>query len=110
MILRSRYSDSLQARQSADGISLGARFSAPVQPDPESHPTSSTIDTTILQYYNTKTLQLIPCLSRGGKRQFVWCLPPSSSEVANGWRFTSASPLFLHRHVALLLRLHNNLG
>ena len=40
---RSRYSDSLRARRSGDRITVGARFSAPVQTAPGAHPASYTM-------------------------------------------------------------------
>ena len=42
---RSRYSDSLRAGRSGDGIPQEARFSAPVQTGSGAHPASHTIDT-----------------------------------------------------------------
>jgi hypothetical protein len=41
----SRYSDSLRAGRSGDRISVGARFSAPVQTGPGTHPASYTMGT-----------------------------------------------------------------
>ena len=40
-----RYSDSLWAGQSGDRISVGTRFTAPVQTDPGAHPASYTVAT-----------------------------------------------------------------
>ena len=43
--LRSRYSDSLRVGQSGDRIPVWVWFSAPVQTDPEAHPSSCTMGT-----------------------------------------------------------------
>jgi hypothetical protein len=67
--LRSRHSDSLRAGRSGDRIPVGARFFAPVQTDPGTHPASYTMGT--------------GSLSRGVKRsgRGVDHPSPSSAEV-----------------------------
>jgi hypothetical protein len=66
----SRYSYSLRAGRSGDRITVGARFSAPVQTGPGAHPASYTMGTGSL-----------PEVKGPGRRVH---LPPSSSaEVQN---------------------------
>ena len=64
----SEYSDSLRAGRYGDRIPVGARFSAPVQTDPEAHPASCTIGT-----------GSFPGVKRPGRD--VDHPPPSSDEV-----------------------------
>ena len=64
----SRYSDSLRAKRSGDRITVGARFSAPVQTGPGAHPASYTMGT-----------GSFPGIKR--PRRGVDYLPQSSAEV-----------------------------
>jgi hypothetical protein len=68
---RSQYSDCLRAGRSGDRIPMGARFSAPVQTDPEAQPASC-----------SKGYRVFPgCKVWPGREADP--SPPSSAEVKN---------------------------
>jgi len=97
--LRSRYSDWLRAGRSGDRISVGARFSAPVQTGPEAHPASCTMSTGSFPGVNRgRVVTLTPhplLVPWSWKSRAIPLLPPMGRTACTGLHCLYKGALYL---------------